>query len=196
MARSALIATLLVGAAAVAAALAAASADAAGVPTTLMVFDDKLTSKTTITWKTHITYKGKTLTTEHDQTMTTSEGRYVYKIPDAHSCGAIRASTTVGGIQSHKSDHGKCSRPSLNLLSARTTSVGLAYCTRLNERKCWRRPFWTDCKCVGSSHIRVTILDDEHNFMSVSPGGGFTACGKLYNTELEAAFAIGAKRPR
>lgn len=194
MARSAMI-TLLVAVAAVTAALAAAPADAAGVPTTVMIFDDKLVSKTTVTWKTHITYKGKALTTEHDQTLTTKEGQYAYKVPEAHSCGAIRATTTIGGIQSHKSDHGKCSRPALNLLSARTTGVGLAYCARLNERKCVKRLFWTDCKCVGSSHIRVAVIDDEGNFMSLTAGGAFRACGKLYNTELEAAFKAGAKRP-
>lgn len=167
---------------------AAAVSPAAARPAKLLVFDNQLNTKVTVQWATSISYRGKSLSSTEEDTGTTTDGTHEFDIPAVNSCGAIRASTTVGWIQGNRSDH-RCPRPSLDLTSATTSFQGLMYCANTLYRSC---SFWR-CTCKTAFSIRVSVLDNEGRTMTLSRPGGFRACGKPTNDELLVAKNVAAK---
>eukprot|EP00168_Porphyra_purpurea_P008260 TRINITY_DN2041_c0_g1_i7.p1 TRINITY_DN2041_c0_g1~~TRINITY_DN2041_c0_g1_i7.p1 ORF type:complete len:215 (-),score=44.28 TRINITY_DN2041_c0_g1_i7:115-759(-) len=134
--------SLLCAAAVALALLASTPAGAAAQAAKLLIFDTQLQSDVTVQWATTVSLGGKSLRATNDVKRATTDGYHEFDIPRTSGCGAISARTDLVWVQGYRSD-GRCSRPTLDINSASTSTEGNVYCAETKYRSC---SFWR-CTC-------------------------------------------------
>eukprot|EP00168_Porphyra_purpurea_P008258 TRINITY_DN2041_c0_g1_i2.p1 TRINITY_DN2041_c0_g1~~TRINITY_DN2041_c0_g1_i2.p1 ORF type:complete len:201 (-),score=66.58 TRINITY_DN2041_c0_g1_i2:156-758(-) len=171
--------SLLCAAAVALALLASTPAGAAAQAAKLLIFDTQLQSDVTVQWATTVSLGGKSLRATNDVKRATTDGYHEFDIPRTSGCGAISARTDLVWVQGYRSD-GRCSRPTLDINSASTSTEGNVYCAETKYRSC---SFWR-CTCKTAFSIRAVLLDAQGRNMRVARPGSFRPCGVLTNEEL------------